>query len=422
MIRKQNNHFFRSSFALLFLMKFCLLANSTNSLAGNKYMISIDRPMWDKWGFQYPVTYIFDASNLSADIKVKRRDDQLADWKIIRHESAENFFNGVECVRLETDRGRIFVSVGFGSSNSIELEFEDTASVNFVGVARYYDNRRAAYTLSLDNWGWRAVAKPGAEWCGPADDRSDNYQAALHVCRSFHLPVSIAINTCLTGSNAMWNIMQQELDLKDFSWEPAIHARTHPGSEKAYSVHGYKWEIQGCRDDILQHLRNIPFGQHIFEHILTSGYFDEALLNTDAGEFLFVRGFNGRDNPSSTGYAAWDISRRFYGVGGLSRKAYDVVFARRNPKGRFCENDVAELNSAVDSSFKAGDVCYVMWHPDRYLNSVIHDTRPGQDGVQGSTLIQHLDHIANHKDVWYVSNGWLYSYRYVAENVSVANR
>jgi S-adenosylmethionine synthetase len=28
--------------------------------------------------------------------------------------------------------------------------------------------------------------------------------------------------------------------------------------------------------------------------------------------------------------------------------------------------------------------------------------------------------VANRKDVWYVANGWLYSYRYVAENVIAA--
>jgi len=42
--------------------------------------------------------------------------------------------------------------------------------------------------------------------------------------------------------------------------------------------------------------------------------------------------------------------------------------------------------------------------------------------VQGSTLVQHLAHVANRKDVWYVANGWLYSYRYVAENAQVRAR
>lgn len=60
-----------------------------------------------------------------------------------------------------------------------------------------------------------------------------------------------------------------------------------------------------------------------------------------------------------------------------------------------------------------------MWHPDRYSNSVIHDPRPPVEGVQGSSLIQHLAHVAHRKDVWYVANGWLHCYRYVAENAKV---
>jgi hypothetical protein len=70
------------------------------------------------------------------------------------------------------------------------------------------------------------------------------------------------------------------------------------------------------RDDLLAHLRNIPYGRHVFEHILTSGYRDETILATDEDEFLFVRGFNGRDNPSSCDFSPWDAKHRYYGPGG----------------------------------------------------------------------------------------------------------
>ena len=60
-----------------------------------------------------------------------------------------------------------------------------------------------------------------------------------------------------------------------------------------------------------------------------------------------------------------------------------------------------------------------MWHPDRYRNSVIHDPRPPVEGAEGSSLIQHLAHVARRPDVWYVPNGWLYCYRYVAEHAQV---
>jgi hypothetical protein len=81
---------------------------------------------------------------------------------------------------------------------------------------------------------------------------------------------------------------------------------------------------------------------------------------------------------------------------------------------------VAELDEAFDRVYGSGGIFYALWHPDRFRNSVLYDPSPGEDGVRGSTLMQHLAHVANRKDVWYVANGWLYSYRYVAENARVA--
>jgi hypothetical protein len=289
-------------------------------------------------------------------------------------------------------------------------------------VAKYYDGRKAAYTLSNDNWGCNAWAHPGAPWRGATDDESDNYQAALHVCRHFHLPVSIAINSRSAGGDATWRIMQEELDRNDRSWEPAVHGQTHPRDAAAYKIRGYRDEILGCRDDILKRLHNIPYGQFVFEHILTHGYQDDAIYGTDAGEFLFLRGFNWLDNPTSTGYAPWDAKHRFYGVAGLNTKGYDALLERREPKGRYFASDVAELNAAFHEDYHSGGIFYALWHPDRFRNSVIYDPHSGEDGRQGSTLMRHLDHVANRKDVWYVANGWLYAYHYVTENARIAGK
>jgi hypothetical protein len=400
----------------------CLAYGFAGAATRQVFEISVDQEMWKRWGFQYPVTYIFDVSGVSPDTDIKRRDDQRSSYESLRRKLSTEFFNGDECVRFDLNERRGFVSVGFKASNSIELQFDNVKAVKFAGVARYYDDRKMAYTLSLDNWGRLASAHPGAPWHGVVDDRSDNYQAALCVCRGFHLPVSIAINTGMTGGDGLWNTMQEELNRQDASWEPAVHAQTHPGSRQAYGMRGYVAEILGCRDEILRRLRLIYGKQHVFEHILTSGYVDDAILRTDAGEFLFVRGYNGHDNPASTNYASWDGQRGFYGVGGLNTKDYDRVFARRDPKGRYFTSDVAELDKAFEEVYEGGGIFYAMWHPDRYLNSVLYDARPGKDGIQGSTLVQHLNHVANRRDVWYVANGWLYCCRYVAEHVSVINR
>jgi hypothetical protein len=364
---------------------------------------------------------MFNLVGAGADLEVRRRDGSGQSWTVLVKKTTADFFNGVECVRFDKKTRKAYVSVGFRTSPVIELEFTGVSAATCDGPAKYYDGRKAAYTLSNDNWGCNEWAHPGAPWRGPTDDESDNYQAALHVCRSFHLPVTIAINSRSAGGPAMWRIMQEELDRRDFSWEPAVHGQTHPMNAEAYRIRGYHDEILGCRRDILSRLRNIPYGQRIYEHILTGGYKDERIFRTGAGEFLFLRDFNWLDNPS-TDYAPWNSRYGFYGVGGLNTKGMDRLLERREPKGRYYASDVAELNEAFDRVYQAGGIFYAIWHADRFRNSVLYDPRPGIEGVEGSTLMQHLAHVANRKDVWYVANGWLYSYRYVAEHAACSRR
>jgi hypothetical protein len=383
------------------------------------FTISIDQAQWQKWGFQYPVTYIFDVQDAAPKARVSRRDRGTDPWSPLETRTAADFFNGIECARFDRQAGKAYVSVGFGNAPTIELQFEDVGAVRFLSTAKYYDNRQAAYTLSNDNWGCNPWANPGAPWKGETDDASDNYQAALHVCRSFHLPLSIAINSRSAGGETTWQRMQEELDREDNSWEPAVHGQTHPRDANQYSARGYQAEIFGCRDDILQHLNKIPYGGRIYEHILTTGYVDEKILRLDSGEFLFVRGFNWLDNPTSIALVPWNGQRRFYGVGGLNTKGYDRILEQREPHGRYSAADVADLNKRFDEVVEAGGVFYALWHPDRFKNSVIYDPRAGIDGQQGSTLMQHLAHVANRKNLWYVANGWMYSYRYVAERARV---
>lgn len=393
-------------------------SGSPDAPAGWKIAIP-DEP-WRQWGFQYPVTYVFEFGAMQAEARVLWRDGASGDWTVLPAKTADDFFNGIECVRFDPKQSRAYVSVGFKGSPTIELRFTGVTAPKFISVARYYDDRRAAYSLSNDNWGYRASAHPGAPWQGPTNDASDNYQAALHVCRGFHLPVSIAINSRSAGQEAMWRTMQDELDREDYSWEPAVHALSHPRNAVDYAQAGYTAEIRSCREDILGHLRKIPYGQRVFEHILTCGYVDDQILRVDAGRFLFVRGYNGRDNPTSTGYASWNKVYDYYGVGGLSTTDYDQALARSQPKGRYNAAAVADLNKAFDEVVKAGGIFYALWHPDRYQNSVVFDPAEGLDGQRGSTLIQHLAHVANRKNIWYAANGWMYLYRYVAEHVQIA--
>jgi len=395
-------------------------SGSVSAEQPNDFSISIDARMHDKWGFEYPVTYVFDASDISRQTTVLRRDADSEPWRTLERKTTKDFFNGAQCVRLERADGKAYVSVGFGKTDRIQLKFEDAGSVTFDEVAKYYDARKATFTLSNDNWGRKRTANAGAPWRGMTDDASDQYQASVHACRMFHLPVSVGINSWMYGGRAIWLRMQEELDRGDRSWEPVVHTRRHPCSAKAYRARGYTQEIIGCRDDILQNLRSIPYGQYVFEFIPPCAYKDDAVRRAAAGEFVFVRDWNVRDNPASTDYVPWNSQYQFYGIGGRQTKSYDAVMEARMPKGRYYAEDVAVLNRAFDKVYEQDGIFYAMWHADRYQNSVIYDTRPGVDGAVGSTLIQHFAHVANRHDVWYVANGWLYCYRFVAQHAEVS--
>ena len=407
-------------------MLFAMFLATCHSIAlgerPSQFNVSIDEQMQSKWGAAYPVTYVFHISDISPQTAVLRRDGDSESFRPLERKTSRDFFNGVECVRFEPAQNTGYVSVGFGKTNRIQLKFTDAGRVTLDRVAKYYDARKAAFTLSNDNWGRRSAANPGAAWQGMTDDASDKYQASMHACRMYHLPVSVGINSGMYGGRAMWQRMQEELDRGDRGWEPAVHTRKHPCSAKAYVAGGYAEEIIGCRDDILRNLRGIPYGQHVFEFILPCGYEDDSVRRAAAGEFLFLRDWNGRDNSASTDYAPWNSKYRYYGIGGEQTKSYDAILESRRPKGRYYADDVAALNRAFDRVYRQGGVFYAMFHADRYQNSVLYDPRPGVDGVAGSTLMQHFSHVANRRDVWYVANGWLYCYRFVAQHVEVARQ
>lgn len=382
-----------------------------------RFEIRIDEFLWRRWAFEYPVTYVFRVLAGSSTPVVSRRDRPHGAWSPLPVRHATEFFNGVEAVRY--DAAHVYVSVGFAATNSIQLRFED-ADVRFLRVARYYDDRTATYTLSNDNWGKDPTANPGVECETMTDDACDKYHASILATRSFNLPQSIGINSRMAGDQPMWALMQRALDRGDRAWEPAVHTQHHPCNfSEYYRYGGYRAQIIGCRDDLLAHLTNIPYGDHIFEFVLPCGHTHTILRYTAAREFLFLREWDEQDHIHGSNFAEWDVTCKFYGPGGFQTASYDRRLASRQPAGLYSAADVQQLNDAFDDVLASGGIFYAMWHADRYDNSVIYSTDPPVDGASGSTLMAHWEHVANRLNVWYVANGWLYAYKIVADNVHV---
>ena len=87
------------------------------------WTITVNRAMWNKFGFQYPVTYIFHLADMPEDLKVERRDAGGAAWTPLAKKTPADFFGGVECVRLDHKKNTAYVSVGFRTTNTIQLRF-----------------------------------------------------------------------------------------------------------------------------------------------------------------------------------------------------------------------------------------------------------------------------------------------------------
>jgi hypothetical protein len=156
----------------LFFLAASVVGGAPPAAKDSQFVISINAPAWKKFGFRYPVTYVFQLPGDARDAQVQRRDGASGPWTPLESRAASDFFNGVECVRFDPATKKAYVSVGFGASNTTMLRFADVRSVKFDSVAKYYDGRKAAYTLSNDNWGCNAWAHPGAPWKGATDDAS----------------------------------------------------------------------------------------------------------------------------------------------------------------------------------------------------------------------------------------------------------
>ena len=396
-----------------------LKLHSTQHEKDSIFSVKIDSALFKKWSFKYPVTYIFDLPEDASNVKIFTSDKYSGHWRQLQEKTSNDFYNGIECARFDYLHNKAYVSTGFISTNNIYIKFENIPYAAYNSIAKYYDNRKAAYTLSNDNWGINNAS--GGIWHGMTDDSSDKYQASVHAARMYNLPISIAINSKCgvdgpVGGRQTWVNMQTELNncTESFCWEPVVHTRTHPCSDDAYNVHGYEWEILGCRDDILNNLTNIPYGQYVFEFILPCAYKNNNIRNVSDKEFLFLRDWDMGDHPHSINYTSWNEEYQFFGIGGIQTKSYDAILQSEKPPGRYDKNHVNELNNDFDTVYDNGGIFYAMWHSDRYSNSVIHSTDPPESGT-ASTLMQHFAHVANRKDVWYTANGWLYSYRIVAE-------
>ena len=349
----------------------------------NEMTITIDSQTHIDFGLSYPVTYEINIPNGSQNLNAYRKYSSSQNWNLIDKKTSDDFFNGIEAVRFDYDKQKVYISVGFSSiSDTIFIKLENNegniVSSSIEKVCEYYDNRLAAVTITADDW---------ADYC------HEKFIQACQNFRSYNLWYSVAI---ITGWTSGWDDIQNQLDLGLV--EPVAHSRTHP----YVPYDDVEGEVLGSKQDIIDNLNLLNHNrsgvnEYIYAWVAPFGEYDDSIdIMTSNGKYLVSRLFNYDEND----FSEWNTDlNKFDPVGGSIELGNSYYWGSTN---------INELNSSFDNALNLGKVYHLITHPNIL------------DWNEDFTW-NHLEHISNRKDIWYVGFGHLYLYRLLSNSDHSAN-
>ncbi|HEY3307778.1 MAG TPA: hypothetical protein VGJ93_04940 [Desulfuromonadaceae bacterium] len=344
--------------------------------SADQYLIQIDATALQKFGLYYPVTYKFRLPSGSNNLISQYRYGEET-WQTLPEKIASDIFNGLDAVRFDYAGGFAYVSVRFSrSSDSIYLSFIDANGqpipVEFDSISKYYDDRQAVVTITLDDWG---------SWSDSA------FRAASDYLGSYGLYFTVGL---ITNGYLPWSSVQQKIDQHGDKLEIASHGANHVCNAADYATSGYETEIIGSRDAIRQ---NLQYGTNPYVSVYMEpcGYSDATLNNwVSAGDYLLTRGIGGRTTP----FVDWNPLLERYDSAGVTFDTYK----------RADDASLLSLaNAAFDGVLAAGTIYHLTDHPPQGL---WHDN---------SYLLQHFNYIKGRSSIWYVPFGQLYQYHFIQE-------
>jgi hypothetical protein len=361
---------------------------------GNVIRVVVDSTAHAIYGLSYPLTYKLSILSGSAQLSASRRYSTMDAWHTITEKSSEDFFNGEEVVRFDYAASCAYVSVPFGSTtDTVYIKITNTSgqavAAQYLEVCTYYDNRKAAVTITADDW------EPSVD---------EYFRYACGIFRSYRLWVSMGIITKYPSADSNWNTVgwnsiQQELDSGYV--EAASHSRTHPHVPYADPAS----EVAGSKEDILQNL-DLPAAfknglhQYVYAWIDPYGEYDGTIDNQLAvSHYLVPR--NTIKGISS--FSNWDSTEGKFAQVGVTREMGPFFGG---------STSLVDLNGAFDAAVAAGGIYHLMCHP-WVLSEQGEWAKP--------YILQHLNYISNRKDIWYVPFGLLYLYHSVVAEITDAS-
>ena len=347
-----------------------------------EYQVVIDPSAHLRFGLYYPVTYTFEIPPGMANLIAQYRYSLSDIWITLDTKTSTDYFNGINAARFDYPNRMAYLSVSFSSSSDTiylrVMSGQNEIPIYFMGIPLYYDNRKAAVTVSLDDW-------------EGANTAYFNDASQILVADRIHYSGGV-----ITYRNPDWASIQ--------SWvntgyaEVASHSRIHPCSIADYEATSYLFEIEGSRNDILTYL-TLP-------HPYVPVYIEPCGLDTDqirqailSAGYIATRGWE--IPPATNNFALW-------GMDG----SYQTVLYSYDTNAWPWYSGTAELrdhaNAIFNSAYDNGGIYHLVDHPWHGLWYV------------GSYLSQHADYISNRLNVWYASFGDLYLYHYVQERGEVS--
>lgn len=257
---------------------------------------------------------------------------------------------------------------------------EGTGGVSYVGMAKYYDNRKCAVVITNDDF----------------TRNTTQFNAALGMLTAKQLYHTIGVQTNYSYGQVNWTYLQYWLD-RGYT-EAASHSRLH----QPIPYTDYESEINGSKMDIITNVTMPAWysngeREYVYAWLEPGGQSDAT-----ARQWLGICGYlaDRKVALNGMGMAPWDYLNSLY-----SRVGYTIEMG--TPPWMGASSNVTYLNGLFDAAYSAGGIYSLMTHP-AWVN-----------WSSGSYADQHLSYIANRSDVWYVPFGLSYVYELAKARVSV---
>lgn len=358
--------------------------------------VSIPAAVHTDYGASYPLTYAFALPAGSSGLTGQWRASPADPWTSLAEPGAGRF-DGTTVARFDYPNNRAYLSVPFtATSDDLYLRIVTGAGNvvgTYLGVPRFYDNRRCAVVCTYDDW---------------SANNHASFVAAAEAHRIYGLWMSPGINSGgrdgvdpLTATH--WTDMQAAIDA---GWlEPINHGRTHKNANN-YVAGDAEAEIGGGAQDIKDNI-TMPAQSRRGATEYVQGWIRPFGITTAEVRSKLAEKKHLADRKIDSDSAYRDLA--LWKTDGL----YDV----QEPSAQVLvtAGDAAAATAAANTIKSRFDTAYTA----RLVFTVYSYPHHWPSWAAGSAGRDWLSYIGAFTDIWAVGFGHVYQYRLLAERITV---